>query len=231
MKSKSIGVLGGMGPESTAIFYQSIILQCQKQYGAQYDEDYPEIFIYNLPIPDMVEGIKNPEKVLPVLIRGIKRMESIGVDFIAIPCNTTHYFFDELQKNVKIPILNIIEETVKKVKSKGYKRVGLLATVTTVENRIYGRIFDKFGVEIVTPRERQSKVTKIIRNILAGRKSEADRQELKRIVKEMKKEGAGAIVIGCTDITTILRQEDVDVELFDSVDILAEATVKYAVVK
>ena len=58
---KIIGILGGMGPESTAIFYQAIIKQCQKQYGAKYDEDYPEIFIYNLPIPNIVDGLKKPE--------------------------------------------------------------------------------------------------------------------------------------------------------------------------
>ncbi|MBI2675925.1 MAG: aspartate/glutamate racemase family protein [Candidatus Aenigmarchaeota archaeon] len=106
-----------MGPESTAIFYQSVILQCQKQYHAQYDEDYPEIFIYNLPIPDVVEGIRSPSKILPVLIKGIRKLESIGVDFIAVPCNTVQYFFEDMRKSCSIPILNIIEETAKKVHS------------------------------------------------------------------------------------------------------------------
>ena len=118
MKKKIIGVLGGMGPESTAIFYHELILQCQKQYGAQYDEDYPEIFIYNLPIPDVVKGLKTPQKTLKILVKGAKKIESMGVDFIVMPCNTAHYFYEDMKKEISIPFLSITEETVKKVKSK-----------------------------------------------------------------------------------------------------------------
>ncbi|MAG17923.1 MAG: aspartate racemase [Candidatus Diapherotrites archaeon] len=225
---KIIGILGGMGPESTAIFYHEIILQCQKQYGAQLDEDYPEIFMYNLPIPDVVEGIKNKAETLNSLVKGAKKIESIGVDFMVMPCNTTHYFFKDMKKEISIPFLSIVEETAKKIKEKGFKKIGLLATKTTVENKIYNPEFEEYGIELVIPEE-QDKVNKVIMNILAGNKLETDKQELKQVINSLKDKGAEAIVIGCTDIPILLKAEDVEMAVFDTVEILAESTVRYAI--
>ncbi len=224
---KTIGVLGGMGPESTAMFYQELIKQCQKQYGAQYDKDYPEILIYNLPIPDIVEGLGNPERVLPALIEGIKRLESIGVDFITMPCNTAEYFYRDMKKEISIPFLSIIEETAKKVKSVGYKKVGLLATETTIVNGNYNSAFEKFEIGLVVPEE-QDKVTRIILNILAGKKLEKDKEVLKTIIRGLKNKGAEAIILGCTDIPVLLKQDDVNVEVFNTIEVLAESTIRYA---
>ena len=228
MQKKIIGILGGMGPESTILFYQEIIKQCQKQYGAKYDSDYPEIFIYNLPIPDVVEELNNTKNVLAVLIKGIKKLQSIGVDFIVMPCNTTHYFYEDLRKEISIPFLSIIENVARKAISKKYKKVGLLATETTVKNKIYNENFNKYGIELVLPSE-QSRLTKIIKNILAGEKSEKDKVELKIIINELINKGAEAIILGCTDIPILLRKEDLNIEVIDSIEVLAKATVKYAI--
>lgn len=228
MKKKIIGVLGGMGPESTAIFYHELIIQCQKQYGAKYDEDYPEIFIYNLPIPDVVDGLKKPEKTLQVLVKGAKKLESIGVDFIVMPCNTANYFYGDIKKEISIPFLSITEETAKKIKSNQYNKVGLLATRTTIKYKIYNKDFDKFGIGLIVP-DKQEKITNIILNILAGKKLDKDREELKKIIEKLKDNGAETIIIGCTDIPILLKQEDVDIKIFDTVEILAESAIKFAV--
>lgn len=224
---KIIGILGGMGPESTALFYQKIIRQCQKQYRAQLDEDYPEIIIYNFPIPNIVEGLKEPSIVLPTLVKGAKKLESIGIDFMVMPCNTATYFLEDIQKEISVPLLSIVGEVVKQVKTEGYKKVGLLATETTVNNRIYNKDFDKYAIELIIPKE-QDKVTEVILNILAGRKSEKDKETLKQIIENLKNKGAEAIVLGCTDIPVLIQQEDISIKLFDSVEIYAEATVKFA---
>ena len=176
----------------------------------------------------MVEGIEKPEKVLPVLIRGLKKLESIGVDFISIPCNTVQYFYDDLKRSSSIPVLNIVEETARKAKSNNYQKVGLLATTTTVENKIYDKALNKFGIKIVFP-EDQNEVTRVILNILAGKKLESDRAELKKIIEKMKGDGAEAVILGCTDLPALITQADVDIELIDSIGVLAEATVSYAV--
>lgn len=227
MKKKIIGILGGMGPESTVLFYQKIIQQCQKQYGAKLDEDYPEIFIYNLPIPNIVEGLEEPSKILLTLVKGVKKLESIGVDFMVMPCNTATYFLEDIRKEISVPMLSIVEEVAKKVKSEGYKKVGLLATKTTVNNKIYNKDFNRYTIELITPDE-QDKVTEVILNILAGKKLEKDKEILKQIIDSLRNKGAEAIVLGCTDISVLIQQEDIDIKLLDSIEIYAEVTVNFA---
>ncbi len=220
---KKIGVLGGMGPESTALFYQKIVQQCQKLYGAKYDEDYPEIFIYNLPLPDPVRGIKGG--TLSILMGGLKKLECFGVDFIAIPCNTINCFLPEMRKCIQIPIVGIIEETLKKIELERCKNVGLLATIPTIENNLYKS--DK--IKVITPWKKDQKtVNKVICNILAGKKLDKDKKVVGRMIRSLINGGAEAIVLGCTDLPLLIKQEDYDVKIFDTVEILAESTVRYA---
>ncbi|MBU0727610.1 amino acid racemase [Patescibacteria group bacterium] len=219
-----------MGPESTAIFYHALIKQCQEQYGAQYDEDYPEIFIYNLPIPDVVEGLKNEQKTLEMLVQGAKKVDSIGVDVLVMPCNTVHYFYPDMAKSISTPFICIFLATAKKIKSEGYKKVGFLATDTTITQKSYDKDFERNGIDLIFPDE-QEKVTSIIMNILAGKKLDEDKTELKRIIQALQEKGAEAIVLACTDLPILLKQEDVNIKIFDTVEILAEATVEYAIGK
>lgn len=232
MNKKIIGVLGGMGPESTAIFYHALIQQCQKQYGAQYDVDYPEIFIYNLPIPDVVEGLDKPEETLAQLIKGAQKIESIGVDFMVMPCNTAHYFYPGMAKSISMPFICIFLATAKKIKSRGYTKVGFLATETTIKYKSYDKDFEKNGIKLILPDQTdQEKLTKIIMNILAGRKLDSDKEQMKQIIERLKEKGAKAIVLACTDLPILFKQEDLDIEIFDTVEILAEATIQYATEK
>lgn len=232
VNKKIVGVLGGMGPESTAIFYHAVIKQCQKQYGAQYDEDYPEIFIYNLPIPNIVEGLNKPDETLDMLIKGTKKIESIGVDFIVMPCNTAHYFYSSMAKSISVPFICIFHATVKKIKISGLKKVGFLATETTIKYKSFHNDFEKNGIELIIPDQAdQDKLTQIILNILAGKKLDEDKEQMKRIIEKMKQNGAEAVVLACTDLPILLKQDDVDIPVFDTVEILAEATVQYAIGK
>jgi aspartate racemase len=225
---KAIGVLGGMGPESTALFYLSLIKQCQKQYGAKFDGDYPEIFIYNLPIPDVVEGIKKPSETLACLVRGVKKLEAAGADFLVMPCNTATYFYKAVLKEISIPFLSIVAETAKEIRLRNCKKAGLLATKTVVENKVYEEDFKKFGLELMVPKEPE-KVNQVILNILAGKKLEKDKETLKTIAKELEKRGAEAIVLGCTDLPIILKQKDLDIRVFDSLEVLAKSTIEFAI--
>ncbi|MFH1409055.1 MAG: amino acid racemase [Nanoarchaeota archaeon] len=228
MTKKIIGVLGGMGPESTAIFYHALIIQCQRQYGAKHDHDYPEIFIYNLPIPPIVEGIRNPEKTLKILIKGAKRLESIGVDFIVMPCNTAHYFYDQLRKGVSIPFLSIVEETANKIVSSNYKQVGLLATDATISEQIFKTNFEKRKIQFLVPMN-QKIMAGIIMNILSGKILDSDKQMLLNIMNELVERGAEAVVLGCTDLPILIHPEDTAIKLIDTIQVLAESTIRFAV--
>ena len=228
---KMIGILGGMGPEATVDFYQKIIKLCQKKYMAKYD-NYPPMVIYNLSIPNVVaktiiQGLEDIEKVLPFLLEGIKKLEFVGSDFIVIPCNTAHYFLPYLRKEVSIPILSIIEETVKKVRDKNYKKVGLLATKTTIKQKLYEVELNKFGISLVNPdKESQNKIIKIIQNILTGKNTMKDKKKIKSIIKKLELQGVESIILGCTELPLIIDKNVFKIELFDATEILAEATVK-----
>jgi aspartate racemase len=217
-----------MGPVSTAEFYREIIRQCQKQYGAKYDEDYPEIFIYNLPIPDVVEGLKTPEKTLDVLVNGARKLASLDIDFMTIPCNTVQYFYEDIQAKLSVPLLNIIKESAKKLKSLGYSKISLLATETTIKTKLYEKIFSELGITLFPP-QNQSTVTRIILNILAGKRTTSDKNDLLQIISELKEQGAEAVLLGCTDLSFFLDEQDSSLPIYDSTIILAEMTVKYAI--
>ncbi len=222
---KKIGVLGGMGPESTAEFYKELIRQCQLQFGSQKDEDYPEIVIYNLPIPDVLNTL-DWGLTKTALVVGLKKLESIGVDFIVIPCNTVQVFFQEMQQSISVPLLNIIEETAKKVKEKNYSKIGLLATKTSIDRKLFDKVFEKYSIELIKPTS-QLKIDNIILNILSGKKKFSDKKVLLEKILELQNKGADAIVLGCTDLPPLFEQNN-KFKVVNSIKVLAEATIKFA---
>lgn len=115
MNEKSIGVLAGMGPRSMAPFVDLIIDECQSQYGARYDNEFPKMMIYSLPTPFYIDHPINHKLMKETIIYGLQKLESTGVDFIAMPCNSAHIYFKELKESINIPLLNIVEETVKRL--------------------------------------------------------------------------------------------------------------------
>lgn len=225
---KKIGIIGGMGPESTILFYSEIVKIFQRKFNAKYDSDYPEMFICNLPIPDVVNGIQDEKIIKDMLSNTAKKLETLGMDFISIPCNTIHLFYETIKKSVSIPVLNIVEETAKKIKSSGYKKAGLLATETTYRNGLYDDWLKKYDIKLVVPSERDiTEITRIIMNIMNGKRFPNDRKTIKRIKEKLIRDGAECIVLGCTELPVLIQNKDIDVKLFDTVKILAGSTVSF----
>lgn len=218
-----------MGPESTAIFYQALIKNCQQLYGAKYDKDYPEIIIYNLPIPDVVEGLEDPPKTTQALIACSSKIISIGAEFLVMPCNTVHYFYPSVVQAISKPFICIFLATAKKIQSDGLKKVGFLATTTTRKMRSYGDDFSRNGIELVFPTHtEQETVNHVILNILQGKKLEEDKINLIQISNRLAEKGAEGVVLACTDLPLLLQQKDLDIKLYDTVNILAESTIAYS---
>jgi len=223
---KSIGILGGMGPEATADLYMRIVKICQTKYGAKFDSDYPQIIINSIPLPDVVEAEKI-DNIYTYLADGVKTLEFAGVNFIVIACNTVQFLVSELRKVVKIPIIGIPEETLKIAKSYNINKVGLLATKNTTKMRAFDKEAEKFNISILTPSiEQQNKITNIIMNVLSGNKFEQDKLTLKQIIVDLISNGAEAIIIGCTDLPLIINNNDSKVLLLDTTEILAQASVR-----
>ena len=227
-KYKAIGILGGMGPEATADLYMRIIRILQSK-GAKYDSDFPQIFIYSLPLPDIVKDIKYERIIVPMLINGIKKLEKAGASFIAIPCNSVFSYFKQMQNAVSIPIINIMEETSKEVNKKGFKKVGVLGTKLTIKQKLFDNSLKDYNVKVIKPTINQQKIiTRIIMNILSRRKLKQDKLALISIIKYLQNKGAEAIIIGCTELPLILSQKDVKIKIFDTMAVLATAVIKYS---
>ncbi len=219
---KKIGILGGMGPESTALFYMEVIRECQQQLHCKNDGDYPEIIVCSIPIPDIIGGINNWEETAAQLEYGLKKLENAGAEIIAVPCNTVQVFYDKMQKSTKVPILNIIVETLCSIQKEGFETAGLLCTETTSKAWLYQKFGKSKNIKIRLP-ENQEEINEIIRNVLEGKKVESDKEKLKAIISSL---DADCVILGCTDLPVIISQADTETRLFDSIKELAKATVQ-----
>jgi len=229
MPEKIIGILGGMGPEATIDLFYKII----KFTPVEKDQDHLRIIIDNNPkIPDRTAAILGKGKdPLPALQETAKNLEMAGADFIIIPCNTAHYFLSSIQKSVKIPILNMIEETAKETQKKNpsIKKVGLLASIGTHKTEIYHQHFKKFNIEVISPEEKdKEEVMKAIYAVKAGDLSEGIKRNIIKIAQKLIDKGAEVIIAGCTEIPLILKEGDVSVLIIDPTQVLAKIAVQKA---
>ncbi|MGC9149507.1 MAG: aspartate/glutamate racemase family protein [Candidatus Micrarchaeia archaeon] len=225
----TIGILGGMGPETTVDFFSRIIKICEKDYSCKKDEDFPKIVIVSVPIPPVVEKIEREKELLSISKEGIKNLVAANVDFIAIPCNTIHLYFEKLKKFSKVPLLNIVEEVSKKAREEGFRKVGIMATKTTIKSGLYASYLKKFGIQTIVPNEDEiDEIAKIIHDVEKGDILDKDKNKLKEIASKLEERGAEAVILGCTELPIVLKQEECKTKLLDSTQILAEATVKKA---
>ncbi len=229
-KNKIIGVLGGMGPLASANLYMEIIKYSQHKYGAVQDIDYPPVIIYSLPLEGFDEtGIVDGKLVKKQLIAGVKKLELAGCDLIIIGCNTVHIFYKDMQATVKIPILNIINETQKMVLGHGYKKVGLFASESTVNSGLYQNKFEKSGIKVIAPNnDQQKKLNLVIEHVMGGNQKDEDVILLKDIIHDYVNKGAEAIVMGCTEIPLAINQTQTDVKLFDTIKIITQTAVDFS---
>ncbi len=166
---RTVGIIGGLGPETTSEFYLEIIFGCYEKDKAS----RPPVLIWNVPLKyeieaDLLMKAAGEERYIPYLIDAAKRLEKGGADFLVMPCNSLHIFIEEIRKSVKIPVLSIVEETAKFLKSKKISRTGVLATSSTLKRKMYEIALDKEGIKQVVPNEfDQIKIGKMINNCYA----------------------------------------------------------------
>ncbi|MBI2675641.1 MAG: amino acid racemase [Candidatus Aenigmarchaeota archaeon] len=225
---KTIGIIGGMGPEATARFYMEIIRLFQRKYAATNDSDYPKMFICNLPIPDVLYDLENEVGVREMLLTAARKLESCSCEFIAIPCNSVQVFIKDLRSSVGIPVINIVEETARFLKDRNFAKVGIMGTETTVRSRLYEQALEPFGISSVPVTTLEQKdISGIIESTMAGRRSMADVEIIASIAKRMCTEGAQCIVLGCTELP-LLDLCMPEIQFIDTIKVLAQVTVNRA---
>ncbi len=232
MSEKIIGILGGMGPEATADLYMRII----RATPAKRDQDHPRVIIYsNSKVPDRTAAIVGTgPSPLPELIRAGKRLEEAGADFIIIPCNTAHYFIEPLQKELRVPILNMIKLSAGRARNlyPKIRKAGLLATDGTVKSGLYSAAYEEAGVEILHPTpEKQADVMKAIYQCIKAGNHIDGGFLLRGVSNDLIAGGAEMIICGCTEVSLVLKAEDLPVPVLDPLQVLAEAAVSEAIPK
>jgi len=171
---------------------------------------------------------KNP---LPDLIAMAKKLERYGADFLLIPCNAAHHFYDQIEIEVGVPILHIAKETRKVIRSMKLKhsKVGLMASGSTVKANVYQRVFRGSKIELILPNAKdQQVVSEVIYSFKTGEKGETLKKRLMNVAHSLVKAGAEVIILGCTELPIILKGVKSSIPFIDANDVLARAAVKKA---
>ena len=219
-----LGILGGLGPMSTFYFCELLTAHT----SAVCDADHIDMIVSSrATTPDRTAFILGSSSLdpLPVMIEEAHRLIRAGAELLVIPCNTAHYFYDGLQKECNVPILNIIEETVRHLKEQNVSCFGLLATQGTVRSDAYGRLCRENGIQCVYPtEEEQAEITSLIYDDIKQNRP-ADIEKLMRIATSMRERGCRRLVLGCTELS-LLKPHLPQKQLFvDSLEVLAYQTI------
>lgn len=219
--AKKLGVIGGLGPGATAYFYQLVT----QMTDASNDQDHIEIYIISKPsIPDRTDYILGRSYYSPLrpMIEAGKSLDLLGADCIAIPCITAHYFHEELSSSIKAPIIHIIKETVKCLKNHDVKNAGIMATEGTIASELFQNELSQNGIKPIVPsKKRQAMVSSLIyNNVKAGIPANMD--YFREVTDELVNIGADTIILGCTELSLIKRDEDIGPGFIDAMEVLAK---------
>ncbi|MCP2605028.1 amino acid racemase [Candidatus Aminicenantes bacterium AH-873-B07] len=228
---KKIGILGGLGPESTIEYYRIIISLC-KERGMRHN--YPVIIIYSVNFQEvnnlLIEG--NLSAYTNKLLEGINFLKKAGADFALIAANTPHLVFEQIKNKSSIYLISIVEETAKVASKLKFQKVGLLGTKFTMEKDFYPNVFSKYGIQISIPdkKERDYIQIKIMNELVDGIMKEETQKKFIEIIENLiTKENINGVILGCTEIPLLISQEMVSIPILNTTKIHAEAALNFAI--
>ncbi len=228
---KKIGLIGGMSWESSLEYYRIINEAVKQRLGGlhsaesiMYSVDFDEI--------EKLQSQGNWQELTKVMIDSAQKLEKAGADLVIICTNTMHKMAGEVQNSINIPLLHIADATAEKIKEKGCNKVGLLGTRFTMEEDFYkGRLIEKHGLKVIVPNSEERQIVHdiIYNELCLGEIKETSKEQFKKVIENLVKNGADGVILGCTEIPLLIKQENVKVLLFDTTKIHAEYAVDYAI--
>ena len=227
---KKIGILGGLTPESTITYYMHIVHRYHELYG---NHGYPETIIVGVSFQQYEDWMMKEDwdSIEKALLDGLKTLKRAGADFAVIATNTMHILFEKLQKQIDMPLISIVDATAEAIKEEGFKKIGLIGTQFSMTKPFYREGLKKHGIEVVTPnKEDRDYIVKVIfEELSVGKLTEESRKGYLKIIDKLVDQGAEGIVLGCTEIPLLIRQQDTDVKVFDTATVHAEKALQYAI--
>ena len=224
MSEQKLGVLGGMGPQATQVFYQFVL---DRTDAAKDQEHLPTVILSDTGMPDRTKAILSGDtaELYARLLKDVRLLESCGCTAVAVPCNTSHYFMDRLQAEVDVPIIHMIREAAAALAAQGKKRPGILATEGTVRSGLYQKECAALGMEAYVPDEEiQKLVTSIIYDeIKQGEKGSRDK--FAHIDKALRKAGCDCAILACTELSVFATYHTLPPYYLDAMMVLAEQAV------
>ncbi len=229
MSEKTIGILGGMGPEATVDCYAKII----KNTPAKTDQQHLRVIIDSNPkVPDRTAAItgKGPSPV-PILVAGCRTLQAAGADFIIMPCVSAHFYLAEIRQQIKLPILSIYDAVANAISSEhaDIKTVGLMGTTGTISGGLFQKRLAAANCKTIVPDDiQQTRVMAAIYDIKNSASPRSRKQitaELVAVAQSLVSDGAQGMVAACTEIPLALEQQHLSVPYFDALTILARTAI------
>ena len=225
---KTIGLIGGMSWESSAVYYD--LIKVREKLGGFHScknimvtVDFAEI--------EKLQHLDDWETLDKMMVTSAKQLEAAGADIVVLCTNTMHLCSPAIIENISIPFLHIAEATGLEIVKKGLKKVALLGTKFTMEKDFYKKyILDNFGVEVIIPADdnREQIHTIIYNELVQGKIKNESRKIYKQIIGKLEQQGAEGIILGCTEIPLLISGKDVNIPIFDTTTIHAEKAVEWA---
>lgn len=224
---QKIGIIGGLGPESTIDYYKNIISIYKKETR---DSNYPEIIINSINMTEMLSYIikQDYSKLINLLLLSISQLKNAGADFAVIASNTPHMVFDQLKNKSALPLISIVEETCKKAFSLKIKKILLIGTAFTMNSDFYQKGFSKYNINTIVPDLLEQE---IIQNIIFPELEEGivipeKKKQLIKICNELiNKENIEGIVLGCTELPLMIKENDFNIKILNTAQIHIDAIV------
>lgn len=228
---KKIGIIGGLGPESTIDYYKGIINAFRKR-----DLTAPEIIIYSADVNRLLELAEAREwnKLVEWLVEMVNALHNAGAEFAVIGSNTPHIVFDKVKSRSPIPMLSIVDETCNRASNIKLKKLGLMGTKFTMGSDFFQKAFHDAGISIIVPMkdEQQFIHNKIISEIALGIIKNSTRQELLSVVKRMIDEDSiDGLILGCTELPLILEKDEYGIPFLNTTAIHIDSIVDYCIGK
>lgn len=223
-----IGILGGMGPFATLAFYKELL----DAMPAQKESDLIHTIIDSNPqIPSRTRAfLYNEESPVDCMIASAQRLLNAKARILTLPCNSAHYFLPEVERSLGVKFVNIIEETANRILEAEYNRVGVLAGEVTVQAKLYDTVLSPLGIETqhVSAVE-QTDVRSIIEDVKNNRISEDSYSKMDCLLQRLYDKGCQVVILGCTELGSVLEKSGNNYQVIDSVKCLAMAAIKQAI--